>query len=86
MNHSQNEQLMARKAAATPRGVGVMAPFFAERAEEAGAYVLAETGGAKLLAGGGTLDGVTVFAYDLPTIVYSLVGFIGSLGIGSPRG
>ena len=25
MNHSQNEQLMARKAAATPRGVGVMA-------------------------------------------------------------
>src|SRR5262245_57996990 len=26
---------MARKAAATPRGVGVMAPFFAGRAEEA---------------------------------------------------
>ena len=32
MNHSQNEQLLARKAAATPRGVGVMAPFFAQRA------------------------------------------------------
>jgi 4-aminobutyrate aminotransferase len=35
LNHSRNEQLMARKAAATPRGVGVMAPFFADRAEEA---------------------------------------------------
>ena len=33
MNHSKNEQLMARKAAATPRGVGVMGNFFAERAE-----------------------------------------------------
>ncbi len=32
MNHSLNEQILARKAAATPRGVGVMAPFFAERA------------------------------------------------------
>ena len=35
MNHSKNEQLMARKAAATPRGVGVMGSFFAERAEGA---------------------------------------------------
>ena len=35
MNHSLNEQLLARKAAATPRGVGVMAPFFAARAEGA---------------------------------------------------
>jgi 4-aminobutyrate aminotransferase len=35
MNHSRNEQLMARKAAATPRGVGVMAGFFAEHAENA---------------------------------------------------
>jgi 4-aminobutyrate aminotransferase len=35
MNHSKNEQLLARKAAATPRGVGVMAPFFAERAQGA---------------------------------------------------
>ena len=35
MNHSKNEQLMARKAAATPRGVGVMASFFAERAQGA---------------------------------------------------
>jgi 4-aminobutyrate aminotransferase len=35
MNHSQNEQLMARKAAATPRGVGVMGSFFAERAQGA---------------------------------------------------
>ncbi len=35
MNHSRNEQLMARKAAATPRGVGVMGSFFAERAEGA---------------------------------------------------
>jgi 4-aminobutyrate aminotransferase len=35
MNHSLNEQLMARKAAATPRGVGVMASFFADRAENA---------------------------------------------------
>ena len=33
MNHSQNEQLMARKAAATPRGVGVMGTFFADHAE-----------------------------------------------------
>lgn len=32
MQHSMNEALMARKAAATPRGVGVMAPFFADRA------------------------------------------------------
>ncbi len=35
MKHSLNEQILARKAAATPRGVGVMAPFFAERAEGA---------------------------------------------------
>jgi len=35
MDHSMNEQLLARKAAATPRGVGVMAHFFAERAEGA---------------------------------------------------
>jgi 4-aminobutyrate aminotransferase len=35
MNHTLNEQIQARKAAATPRGVGVMAPFFAERAEGA---------------------------------------------------
>ena len=35
MKHSKNEQLMARKAAATPRGVGVMGSFFAERAEGA---------------------------------------------------
>jgi 4-aminobutyrate aminotransferase len=35
MNHSKNEQLMARKAAATPRGVGVMGTFFAERASGA---------------------------------------------------
>ncbi|MDE2253560.1 MAG: 4-aminobutyrate--2-oxoglutarate transaminase [Betaproteobacteria bacterium] len=35
MNHSRNEQLMARKAAATPRGVGVMTSFFADRAEGA---------------------------------------------------
>ena len=34
MNHSKNEQLMARKAAATPRGVGVMGTFFADRAEK----------------------------------------------------
>ncbi len=33
MKHGKNEHLLARKAAATPRGVGVMAPFFAERAE-----------------------------------------------------
>jgi 4-aminobutyrate aminotransferase len=33
MNHSLNEQILARKAAATPRGVGVMAPFFAARAQ-----------------------------------------------------
>jgi len=35
MNHSKNELLMARKAAATPRGVGVMGSFFAERASGA---------------------------------------------------
>jgi 4-aminobutyrate aminotransferase len=35
MNHSPNEQILARKAAATPRGVGVMAPFFVDRAEGA---------------------------------------------------
>ena len=35
MNHSKNEQLMARKAAATPRGVGVMGTFFADRADNA---------------------------------------------------
>ena len=35
MNHSINEQLMARKAAATPRGVGVMGTFFADRADGA---------------------------------------------------
>lgn len=35
MKHSLNEQIQARKAAATPRGVGVMAPFFAARAEGA---------------------------------------------------
>jgi 4-aminobutyrate aminotransferase len=35
MNHSMNEQILARKAAATPRGVGVMAPFFADRAQGA---------------------------------------------------
>jgi len=35
MNHSKNEQLMARKAAATPRGVGVMGSFFVDRAEGA---------------------------------------------------
>lgn len=35
MNHSLNEQIQARKAAATPRGVGVTAPFFADRAEGA---------------------------------------------------
>ncbi len=35
MNHSLNEQILARKAAATPRGVGVTAPFFAARAEGA---------------------------------------------------
>ena len=35
MNHSQNETLMARKAAATPRGVGVMGTFFADRADNA---------------------------------------------------
>jgi 4-aminobutyrate aminotransferase len=32
MKINLNEQLMARKAAATPRGVGVMASFFADRA------------------------------------------------------
>jgi 4-aminobutyrate aminotransferase len=35
MNHSENEHLMARKAAATPRGVGVMGTFFADRAQGA---------------------------------------------------
>jgi 4-aminobutyrate aminotransferase len=35
MNHSKNEQLLARKAAATPRGVGVTCNFFADRAEGA---------------------------------------------------
>ena len=35
MNHSKNEQLLARKIAATPRGVGVMANFFADRAQNA---------------------------------------------------
>ena len=35
MNHSRNEQLLARKTAATPRGVGVMANFFADRAQNA---------------------------------------------------
>ena len=35
MNHFLNEQLMARKAAATPRGVGVMGSFFADHAENA---------------------------------------------------
>lgn len=35
MNHSRNEQLLARKAAATPRGVGVMGTFFADRADNA---------------------------------------------------
>ncbi|GAB2581465.1 4-aminobutyrate--2-oxoglutarate transaminase [Ramlibacter solisilvae] len=33
MKQSMNEVLQARKAAATPRGVGVMATFFAERAQ-----------------------------------------------------
>ena len=35
MNHSKSETLMARKAAATPRGVGVMGTFFADRADNA---------------------------------------------------
>ncbi len=35
MNHSMNEQLQARKAAATARGVGVMGTFFADRAKNA---------------------------------------------------
>jgi 4-aminobutyrate aminotransferase len=35
MKLSKNEDLMARKAAATPRGVGVMGTFFADRAENA---------------------------------------------------
>ncbi len=35
MNHALNEQLQARRAAATPRGVGVMASFYADRAEGA---------------------------------------------------
>lgn len=33
MKHTTNEDLLARKAAATPRGVGVMGNFFAERAQ-----------------------------------------------------
>ncbi len=33
MNHDRNEHLLTRKSAATPRGVGVMAPFFVERAQ-----------------------------------------------------
>jgi 4-aminobutyrate aminotransferase len=35
MKQSMNENLMVRKAAATPRGVGVMASFFADRAQNA---------------------------------------------------
>jgi 4-aminobutyrate aminotransferase-like enzyme len=35
MSHSKNEQLLARKAAATPCGAGVMGTFFAERAQGA---------------------------------------------------
>lgn len=35
MKHPSNESLMARKAAATPRGVGVMGAFFADRATNA---------------------------------------------------
>jgi 4-aminobutyrate aminotransferase len=35
MKHSLNEQIQARKSAATPRGVGVMASFFADRADGA---------------------------------------------------
>lgn len=35
MKHSSNELLMTRKAAATPRGVGVMGAFFADRAVNA---------------------------------------------------
>lgn len=35
MQHSLNEQIQARKSAATPRGVGVMAPFFVDRADGA---------------------------------------------------
>ncbi len=35
MKHALNESLMARKAAATPRGVGVMGSFFADRAKNA---------------------------------------------------
>jgi 4-aminobutyrate aminotransferase len=35
MKNSSNESLMARKAAATPRGVGVMGTFFADRAKNA---------------------------------------------------
>ena len=35
MKHDLNEQLMARKAAATPRGVGVLGTFFADRADGA---------------------------------------------------
>ncbi len=35
MKHARNEQIQARKAAATPRGVGVLLPHFFERAEGA---------------------------------------------------
>lgn len=35
VKHSSNESLLARKAAATPRGVGVMGNFFADRATNA---------------------------------------------------
>jgi 4-aminobutyrate aminotransferase len=35
MGQVTNEQVLARKAAATPRGIGVMAGFFAERAQGA---------------------------------------------------
>ncbi|MFT3755050.1 MAG: 4-aminobutyrate--2-oxoglutarate transaminase [Pseudoxanthomonas sp.] len=35
MTQATNEQLLARKAAATPRGVGVMCNFFAQRADNA---------------------------------------------------
>jgi 4-aminobutyrate aminotransferase len=35
MGQATNEQVLARKAAATPRGIGVMAGFFAERAQGA---------------------------------------------------
>ena len=35
MSPSTNASVLARKAAATPRGIGVMAPFFADRAQGA---------------------------------------------------